>query len=52
MKGQDIPDGLIKEHPQFEYYKTKKLDPRSNKDDDKLIRDYMGGMVGDKIEGL
>jgi hypothetical protein len=34
MRGQVIPDGLAKEHAQFEYYKTRKLDPRNNKDDD------------------
>jgi elongation factor 1-gamma len=34
MRGQVIPDGLAKEHAQFEYYKTRKLDPRNNKEDD------------------
>ena len=52
MRGQEIPDGLSKEHAQFEYYKTKKLDPRNNKEDDKLVRDYFGGLDGDTIEGL
>lgn len=52
MRGLVIPDGLAKEHPQFEYYKTRKLDPRNNKDDDKLIRDYFAGKEGDVIEGL
>ena len=36
----------------MEYYKTRKLDPRNNKDDDKIVRDYFGGVVGDTIEGL
>jgi hypothetical protein len=30
MRGQVIPDGLAKEHAQFEYYKTRKLDPKNN----------------------
>ena len=52
MRGQEIPDGLSKEHAQFEYYKTRKLDPKNNKEDDQLVRDYFGGMEGDTIEGL
>lgn len=52
MRGQELPDGLAKEHPQFEYYRTRKLDPRNNKDDDKLVRDYFGGQVDDTISGL
>jgi len=47
----EIPDGLTKEHAQFEYYKTRKLDPRNNKADDKLVRAYWGGMPGDVIDG-
>ena len=43
MRGLELPDGLVKEHPQFEYYVATKLDPRNKKDDDKLVRDYMGG---------
>ena len=50
MRGQELPDGLAKEHPQFEYYKTRKLDPKNNQEDDKLIRDYFGGVEGDKVE--
>lgn len=46
VRGQEVPDGLAKEHPQFEYYKTKKLDPRNKKEDDKLVREYFGGKVG------
>lgn len=34
MRGLVLPDGLVKEHAQFEYYKTKKLDPRNVKEDD------------------
>ena len=44
MRGLELPDGLAKEHPQFEYYNTRKLDPRNNKDDDKLVRDYFSGL--------
>jgi len=52
MRGTVLPDGLVKEHPQFEYYKTRKLDPRNNKEDDALIRAWFGGQNGDVIEGL
>lgn len=27
------------------------MDPRNNKEDDKLVRAYWGGNVGDKIDG-
>ena len=47
----EVPDGLRKEHPQFEYYKARKMDPRNNPEDDKLVRAYWGGKVGDKIDG-
>lgn len=30
MRGTELPDGLVKEHSQFEYYKTRKMDPRNN----------------------
>ena len=43
VRGQEIPDGLAKEHAQFEYYKSRKLDPRNKKEDDKLVREYFGG---------
>ena len=52
MRGLEIPDGLAKEHPQFEYYKTRKLDPRKVPADDKLVRDYFGGKEEDTISGL
>jgi elongation factor 1-gamma len=52
MRGTVLPDGLVKEHPQFEYYRTRKLDPRNNADDDKLIRDFMAGQAEDTINGL
>ena len=48
----EIPDGLKKEHPQFEYYKYRQLDPRNKKEDDTLIREYFGGEVDDIIGGL
>jgi len=31
--------------------KRRQLDPRNNKDDDKLVREYFGGVDGDTIEG-
>lgn len=37
---KEIPDGLLKEHPQFEYYKTRQLDPRNNPKDDKMVREF------------
>ena len=37
---KEIPDGLLKEHPQFEYYKTRQLDPRNNEKDDKMVREF------------
>jgi len=52
MRGLVLPDGLVKEHPQFEYYKTRKMDPRINKDDDNLIREYFSGKEEDIIEGM
>jgi len=52
VRGQELPDGLLKEHPQMEYYKTRKLDPKNNKEDDALIRSYFGGKEGDTISGL
>jgi len=52
MRGTELPDGLVKEHPQFEYYNTRKLDPRNNKDDDKTIREWFGGAEGDTMSGL
>lgn len=52
MRGKDeIPDGLAKEHSQFEYYKSKKLDPRNVPADDKLIREYFAGKEETKIDG-
>ena len=43
VRGVVIPDGLQKEHPQFEYYKVKKLDPRTVPADDHMIREFFGG---------
>jgi len=52
VRGKDeIPDGLTKDHPSFEYYRTRKLDPKNNKADDQLIRNYWGGKEGDIIDG-
>ena len=52
MRGLVLPDGLAKEHPQFEYYKSRKMDPRNNKDDDKLVREFFGGKEEEVINGL
>ena len=52
LRGQEIPDGLAKEHAQFEYYKTRKLDPRNNKADDALVREYFGSVEEEKISGM
>jgi len=52
MRGQVLPDGLVKEHPQFEYYKSRKMDPRNNKTDDKLVREFFGGNEEDTINGM
>ena len=52
VRGQELPDGLVKEHPQMEYYRTRKLDPRNNKEDDELVRSYFGGQEGDTLSGL
>ena len=49
---KEVPDGLVKDHPQFEYYKYRQLDPRNKKEDDKLIREYFGGNVDEIIGGL
>jgi elongation factor 1-gamma len=49
---KEVPDGLMKEHPQFEYYKTRQLDPRKNKEDDKLIREYFAGKEEEMIGGM
>lgn len=51
-RGKDeLPDALRKDHPQMEYYKATKLDPRKNKAHDKLLRAYWGGKEGDVIDG-
>jgi len=51
VRGKDeVPDSLTKDHPSFEYYRSKKLDHK-NKKDDKLIRAYWGGKEGDVIDG-
>jgi len=48
----DLPDGLRKEHPQVEYYKTRRMDPRNVPEDDKLVREFFGGNEGDSINGM
>jgi len=53
FRGKDrIPDCMSKDHPQFEYYKTRKMDPKNNEDDDTLVREYFGSKEGDVIGGL
>ena len=51
MRGQEIPDGM-KDHPSFEYYNHRKLDPRNNKADDQLVREFFGGDEDDMMNGL
>jgi elongation factor 1-gamma len=51
-RGTELPDGLAKEHPQFEYYKSRKLDPRNNKDDDKMVREYFSAKEEEMVCGL
>lgn len=52
MRGKDeIPDGLRRDHSQFEYYKTRKLDPKNNAEDDKMIRDYFSGKEDSVVNG-
>ncbi|MGB1995464.1 MAG: VOC family protein [Candidatus Kariarchaeum pelagius] len=36
----------------YEYYKARKLDPKNKKEDDKIVREYFGGAVGEKMSGL
>lgn len=53
MRGpNEVPDGLTKEHSQFEYYFPTKLDPRNNKEHDKIVREYLNATVGSTVEGL
>ena len=52
VRGLEIPDGLAKEHAQFEYFHTKKLDPRNNKDDDKIVREFFGSKEEEVVHGL
>jgi elongation factor 1-gamma len=52
LRGTEMPDGFAKEHPQFEYYKTKKLDPRKNKDDANMIREYFSAKEEEMVCGM
>lgn len=53
MRGpNEVPDGLTKEHSQFEYYIPTKLDPRNNKEHDKIVREYLNASVGSTVEGM
>jgi elongation factor 1-gamma len=51
MRGLELPDGLVKEHPQFEYYFKRLLDPRNKPEDDQLVREYFGAQEEDIVEG-
>jgi len=51
LRGTEMPD-IWKEHPQFEYYKTRKMDPRKNKEDLKMVREYFAHKEGEKIMGM
>ena len=48
-RGTGIPQEAI-DHPQFEYYKTRKLD-LNNKEDEDLVRAFWGAEYTDKING-
>lgn len=56
FRGQDIPQEMI-DHPQFEYYKKRKLDA-SNEEDKKLINDFFtkrdteGKLMGRTIQEI
>ena len=54
MRGHELPDGLVKEHAQWEYYKARAMDPRKSKEDDALVRAYFSakGYQEKKIEGM
>lgn len=41
----------MKDHPTFEYYKTRKLDP-SNADDRKLLEDFWCADEDEMVNGL
>lgn len=50
FRGTDIPQAAI-DHPQFEYYKQRKLDVKKKEDVD-LIREFWGGVADGKINGM
>jgi len=52
LRGTEMPDGFKKEHPQFEYYKTRKMDPRKNKEDEKMIREYFSVKEDEMCMGM
>lgn len=51
FRGQEVPQEM-KDHPQFEYHKVRKLDPRNVSEDDKLVREFFGGAVDKPINGM
>ena len=53
IKGKEIPEDLTKNHPQFEHYRTRKMDPRKQgNNDDKLIREMFSGKEDEVIGGM
>lgn len=50
-RGTGIPQEA-NDHPQFEYYKTRKMDIFNNEEDEKLIRAFWGAEYTDTICGL
>jgi elongation factor 1-gamma len=51
MRGTEVPDGF-KDHPQFEYYKVRKMDPRKVAEDLKMVREYFGSVEEEMVMGM
>jgi len=39
------------DHPQFEYYKNRRMDPKNNKADEQLLREFWGAQVDKTANG-
>jgi len=50
FRGKGIPQEM-KDHPQFEYYKTRELNV-DNEEDKKTITDFWSAKQGEKVNGL
>merc|ERR1719230_1953280 len=50
-RGQEVPQEC-KDHPQFEYYRPRKMDIDKNADDLKLLREFWGSTDGSKANGM